>query len=292
MVNLKKSKIVLDINAPLTYVIDKSSLQFKASNSLQFTYGEDLCLSELYNDPVLNQSWGDIGHHEINLSSESDFSEMRNSVSELIRTIITKQYPHKSLRGFTLEKYHHFVDVSEHALIIEKTRRVSPEDLTFDVAKVISTMRKQTGLKLSFINPVLKSAQWLIIRINPPGSKGYNPPHKDIYQIFDAGYGIPKMINCWIPICGVNHTSGLPVASGSHLVNENQIHRTKAGVRFENQLYSVNCVKTWGGRNDLQTMAPAIGKMLLFSSHLVHGLGINNNEADTRISFEFRMFAD
>ena len=53
---------------------------------------------------------------------------------------------------------------------------------------------------------------------------------------------------------------------------EEQISRTKAGSIIEGQRYSVNCIQTWGDSATLKTMTPSYGDMLVFSSHLIHGL--------------------
>ena len=36
---------------------------------------------------------------------------------------------------------------------------------------------------------------------------------------------LPRMVNAWIPICGVNSNTGLGIASNSHLLSENKILR-------------------------------------------------------------------
>ena len=132
--------------------------------------------------------------------------------------------------------------------------------------------------------------QWIIVRINRPNSIGYNPVHKDIYESYDSLGEIPRMINVWIPICGVEGRTGLPIAPGSHLVPEDQISRTKAGSVIEGQRYSVNCIQTWGDSVTLKTMTPSYGDMLVFSSHLIHGLAKNYHADTTRISLEFRLY--
>jgi len=275
----------------LTYLVDNKKLRFKAPDKREFSYGENVVLSELYEDIVLDLPWSQVGHSEFKLFTKSEFSNLKESLTLLVRKIIIDLYPRKSLDGFTLEKYHRYVDISEHELIINKTRRIYPSDLSFDTDRVVGAIEENTKSTLSFSNPFSKTSQWLIVRINPPGSKGYNPPHKDIYQILDQGHSVPQMINCWVPICGVNNNTGLPIAGGSHLYRESDISRTKAGVRFEGQDYSVNCVGSWCTRNNLNTVSPEYGKMLLFSSHLIHGLGVNHNRDETRVSFELRMFA-
>jgi ectoine hydroxylase-related dioxygenase (phytanoyl-CoA dioxygenase family) len=129
----------------------------------------------------------------------------------------------------------------------------------------------------------------MIARLNKPQSLDYNPVHKDIYEVFDKLGVIPKMINVWIPVCGVNKTSGLPIAPRSHLISEHKIKRSKAGSVLNSQKYSVNSILEWQGSRDLVRMNPDSDEFLIFSSHLIHGLAFNQNSDKTRISFEFRL---
>ena len=70
---------------------------------------------------------------------------------------------------------------------------------------------------------------------------------------------------------------------------ENEIVRTKCQSIMEGRQYSVNCIKSWKEKNNLELLTPKSGEMLIFSSHLIHGLGLNNNLDETRISLEFRL---
>ena len=105
----------------------------------------------------------------------------------------------------------------------------------------------------------------------------YNPPHKDIYEDYDQKGFCPRMVNAWIPISGVNRLAGLGLAPGSHLLSEEKISRTKAGVEMNGRRFSVNLIRSWNGSNKLINIFPSNGEMLCFSSHVVHGLGVNRN---------------
>ena len=151
---------------------------------------------------------------------------------------------------------------------------------------------KKLRKELSYKMNSSELSHWIIVRINMPISTntiGFNPAHKDIYEDYDQKGYAPKMVNTWIPICGVNKKTGLPVAIGSHLIKEDQILRTKCFSFIENQQYSVNCIKSWGGSKELKLISPKEGELLIFSSHLIHGLGKNNNLDRTRVSLEFRL---
>ena len=113
---------------------------------------------------------------------------------------------------------------------------------------------------------------------------------EDIYELYDHYNKIPRMINCWIPICGQSNKNGLPLVPYSHLLNERDILRTKSGSYMNNTKYSVNTIKSWPGMYQLTTLSPKSGYALLFSSHIIHGLGNNSKKNTTRISFELRLF--
>ena len=68
------------------------------------------------------------------------------------------------------------------------------------------------------------------------------------------------MINAWIPICGVNEKTGLPIVPGSHLINENQIERTKAGTKVNGKNFYVNCIRSWEGKNKMFLASPNEGE--------------------------------
>ena len=56
------------------------------------------------------------------------------------------------------------------------------------------------------------------------------------------------------------------------------------------QRYSVASIRDWGGNSNLVRENPKSDEFLIFSSHLIHGLALNNNEDETRVSFEFRLY--
>lgn len=129
----------------------------------------------------------------------------------------------------------------------------------------------------------------LIIRLNRPLSSDFNPVHKDIYDTYDKKNKILKILNFWIPVSGVNLNSSLAIAPGSHLIPENKICRTFEGAIINNKRYSVNNILSWDGNNNLKRVPINYKSILVFSSHLIHGLGINNGKF-TRTALELRLF--
>ena len=128
--------------------------------------------------------------------------------------------------------------------------------------------------------------------INRPRSNDFNTAHKDVYEDYDKFCKIPRMINVWVPLIGVTENNMLPIAPRSHLLPENKIMRTKAGSTINGVNYSVNSIKSWDDSSLLTKIPLQQDEILIFSSHLIHGLAINHEEDKTRISFEFRLYVE
>ena len=96
----------------------------------------------------------------------------------------------------------------------------------------------------------------------------------------------------WIPLIGVTEKNTLPIAPRSHLLPESKILRTKAGSTINGVNYSVNSIKSWADSSSLTKIPLQQDEILIFSSHLIHGLAINHEEDMTRMLFEFRLYAE
>ena len=46
----------------------------------------------------------------------------------------------------------------------------------------------------------------------------------------------------------------------------------------------------WNGRRDLHRAHVKYGQLLTFSCHLIHGVAINDQDDETRVALEFRLF--
>jgi ectoine hydroxylase-related dioxygenase (phytanoyl-CoA dioxygenase family) len=97
-------------------------------------------------------------------------------------------------------------------------------------------------------------------------------------------------LNFWIPIAGVTEKSNLPLAPKSHLINENLVLRTFEGGEIEGNKYRVRMIKSWNGESTLTRSKVRYGEVLIFSSHLIHGLAVNDEANKTRVALEFRLF--
>ena len=274
----------------LNYEIDGLPFSCTVNEATNFFFGETNALSEKFNDLTRAQDWYEDGYSFIKTEEFFDSTNVRKSLTREICNILKKHGVNVETKDFELKNYHKYVDHNTHQKVIAETRSLSPDDFNFDTAPFLKEMSNYFSKKLNWTSNGGYEPK-IIARINLPQSENFNPAHKDVYQVFDLKDKIPQMVNIWVPICGVNSSTGLPVASGSHLFKESDISRTKAGIEMNGTHYNVNCVKSWGGSSALKTLSPSVDQMVIFSSHLVHGLARNLNQDETRVSLEFRLFA-
>ena len=224
-----------------------------------------------------------------NFLSKKEFENLRMGIQSTIKKIIRNELDIET-NGFSLEKYHKYVkDDYSHLKIVSKTRDLFEKDFPFQITSLIPKFEKILNLGLTDINTDTKEKAHIIIRINRPNSYDYNPPHKDIYEQYDAKKILPKFINFWIPISGVTSKTSLPIVEGSHLLTEDKITRTCQNSFVGKNEYRVRYVKNWGS-NSLTRPKVNYGQVLIFSSHLIHGLAKNNEDNITRTALEFRLF--
>ena len=272
------------------YQIYDKEYEFSIEGSSAFKYGKNELLSNKKKDIVFNQDWYKPGYKSIPFLSNDEFVELRNGLTKCIQTIIQNELGIE-LHDFDLSKYHHVVKTTEdHYKVVSKTRDLFPEDFNFPINTIFPKFEKNLGFNLSDIDPHSGGKMHIIVRINRPHSSDFNPPHKDIYEEVDKNNYIPQFVNFWIPICGVTEKSSLPVAESSHLIKENKILRTVDGGVIAGNNYRVRMIKEWGGSTALTRPQVNYGEYLIFSSHLVHGLAINEEDDNTRVALEFRLF--
>jgi ectoine hydroxylase-related dioxygenase (phytanoyl-CoA dioxygenase family) len=275
-----------------TYSIDGQNFSVDLESEENFFVGKNEVLSERFADLTKNQSWHPEGYTVKDTQDIFDISIVEDKIRDKVKSIIKEINPKiKFEKEFSLETYHQYVNDDDHLKVINRTRSLFPTDLDIDSDKIVAKLSSYMGSSLSYNNSVSDFiSKPIVVRLNRPNSIGFNPAHKDIYQAFDESGYVPKMINVWIPVCGVNKLSGLPVAPGSHLIPEIKIERAKAGSLLNGQKYNVNSILRWDNKSDLKTISPENNEMIIFSSHLIHGLAINQNTHTTRVSLEFRLY--
>ena len=282
----KSAEIV--VARALQYTINGEPFMVDITGSPDAYLGEDVILSNEQTDLTFGHTWYKHGYSNLPIFSDKEFSRLKSGITHAVQAILLKLGIES--HGFSLEKYHHFVDDESHFKLVTKTRDLFPQDFNFDCKDIHNKLSERFGVRLGDRDPASGEQQHIILRVNRPWSEDYNPAHKDIYEDFDHRSIVPKMANFWIPISGVNEKSSLPIAEGSHLLSEKAILRTTAGSVINGKPYRVNSIFSWDGRTDLKRSTVGYGSALAFSPHLIHGLALNQQDDQTRVALEFRLF--
>lgn len=272
-----------------SYKIDGDIINLKIDPD-EYSVGQVVNLGQNFDDLAQTKDWYDEGFAIEKTESFFDIDKLRKATECALKEIISGIDASIDLTNFKMENYHQFVTDDMHLEVIQKTRRLYPIDISIDVDEILQKFSDYFEKNLSFTNPVSRIEQWMIARLNRPKSNDFNTAHKDVYESYDKYQKIPQMINIWVPLIGVTGKNSLPVAPRSHLLPENKILRTKAGSTVNGVKYSVNSIKSWAGDSSLIRLPLKQNEILIFSSHLIHGLAFNTEEDITRISFEFRLY--
>mgnify|MGYP005997257965 FL=1 len=276
----------------LLYQLDNNDIEIEIPDQTKFRFGKQEVLSKTWSDLTSNCDWFEQGYSSPNYNHVFDYSILIEQITNVVRNRLAKLFPNRDFNNFTLADYHKFITTEEHKSVADRVmKRLYCKDLKEASDSFVKLISDLLGIPVGFKRQGSDLEHWIIVRINPPNSLAYNPIHKDIYEDFDASRCCPKMVNAWVPIAGVGPNAGLGIAAGSHLICESKILITRAGSTINGQNYSVNCIQSWDNSSSLKTVAPLPGHMLLFSSHLIHGFGINKNHDTTRVALEFRLHA-
>lgn len=274
----------------ISFFVDGEKRDFSVSATQSFSVGKDEVLSRKETDIVYNQPWYSEGYTESDFLSDDEYEALKGGLTESVKRILQEETSINT-EAFSLEKYHHYVKNNEdHFKVVSRTRDLFSDDFNFPVMKLLPRLEKILNFKLSDIDPKTKEKMHIIVRINRPQSNDFNPPHKDAYHGVDIDNYIPLFANFWIPVCGATNKSNLPIVPKSHLLGENKVLRTIGGSEVEGNKYRVCVIKSWDGKNDLIRSKVKYGQVLIFSSHLIHGLALNNETDKTRVALEFRLF--
>lgn len=272
----------------LEYKIDNEIIDVDVSDNQNYITGDSNVLSNVDTDITFNQNWYSEGYTTAPFLWNEEFGDLKKGITNTISDLLTKEGIDTT--GFTLEKYHKYVKTNEqHFSIVSKTRDLFPEQFSFNIKELMPTFSHLLGFELSDINPKTNDRVHIIVRINRPKSNDYNPPHKDMYEAYDREGYFPQFVNFWIPIAGVTGKTSLPIVPKSHLISEDNIVRTSDGGIVGGNKYRVRFIKEWGDNSMIRTNVTD-SEVLIFSSHLIHGLAKNGEDDLTRVALEFRLF--
>jgi len=274
----------------LKYIIDEETFDIEVPDDQDFISGDNEILSSYETDMTHKLDWYENGFTIEKFVSKDEFAKIKKGIEESIKKIVVSTIG-SNVEEFSLENYHKFVtNDTDHFKIVSQTRDLFSKDFMFDIDYLIPKLEKILNIELTNYDNTNDYKSHIIVRINRPESSDFNPPHKDMYEHYDGEGYIPKFVNFWIPICGVNETSVLPICPKSHLIPENKILRTNNGSTVNNNKYRVRLIKSWEESNKLIRPKVTDSQVLIFSSHLIHGLAINNQKDITRVALEFRLY--
>lgn len=264
-------------------LIDNESYNFNVKGD--FFWGEEELLFNKKDNVISKVSWKSNGYGVVKAFEKEVFFKLKNSVTNNIIKAIQLNNIGFDVNTFKLEHYHKVINTDElHNKVINITRNLENADFDFNIDELANRVGHVLGYKLtSWIEELQKSH--VQIRISRPNSLDINPPHRDGYLSY-----WDDIVNIWIPIEGCNEKSSLPVCSGSHLIPENEILRTKSkGAEINGNTYYVPCIlETKVGRIKMIRPNPSIGEALIFTPYLIHGAAVNLNKDITRVSLELR----
>lgn len=273
----------------LEYTINDNKHSVEAADGQEFKFGKDEILSNASTDITSVENWYSEGHTSLPFLWNEQFEDLKKGITKTIKNI-AEDVVGKPLDGFTLENYHKYVTSNEkHFKVVSKTRDLYSYSFGFPIKDMIPKFESLLGFKLTDRIPDTDLDEHIIVRINRPKSNDYNPPHKDMYEGYDNGKNF-QFLNFWVPVAGVTDKSSLPIAPKSHRIPENKILRTIDGGKVGSNSYRVVLIKEWDGSSDLVRAKVDYTQVLMFSSHMIHGLAINEEEDVTRVALEFRLF--
>ena len=277
----------------IRYFIDGKPFDLRVDNAAEATFGAAAILSTPTTDITASQPWYDTGYTVADLFPDAEFRRFRSGIEASVGAALAALG--RDITGFTLETYHHFVDDAAHAAVVTASRAFLQRDLNIDLDALHDRLGRIVGQDLTDDLSEIVAGQSgrmsVVVRINRPGSGDFNPVHKDIYEAVDHRGQVPRLVNFWIPLAGVGSQSSLPIVPGSHLLDESAILRTRAGSVVEGRHYRVNSILEWAGERSLQRARIQEGQVLIFSSHLIHGLAVNDQPDTTRVALELRLGA-
>lgn len=272
-----------------SYLVDNHKERLAVTDAVTFEAGRQEVLVERYGDLCSDMPWFERGFDLADASLFLDLDALKLAVEQLIVSRLLSASVLKRPEDFAIESYHRHVDQKSHARLVKDISKLHPTELKLDMRKLLSSVGSYLQVPVTSDNIFRRRPQHVVLRCVRPNSADFNPPHKDVYGVYDERGILPLGINLWVPICGVSLGSTLCVVPGSHLLPESEIQRSRAGASLMGNKYHVNCIKTWGGDNSLIRISPPHGKILLFTPNLIHGLGLNKSKV-TRFVVEIRLY--
>lgn len=285
----------------IVYIIDNKEISIKIDGN--FAKGDNSCLLQQDVDLTSSTSWSSEGYTVESLLKKNEFQEVKKFVTQLIKTILSDEF-NVDVNDFKLEKYHEFVNDSQHQFVVKKLQ-YGINTLLFPIEfkyiedrisrilniKVSSLAHhidiNEEPLKSYFQENGIKQPSIFNIRIvRPYCFNDNNPPHKDVWI-----NRLKNAINLYMPVCGSTENSSLPLVPHSHSLLESEITRSVKGALVNKVKYNVPCAISINNQS-IRLIRPYVKEcdVLIFSPYLIHGGAYNFEKNLTRVSLEIRLW--
>ena len=262
-------------------ILDEKEVSFEVEGNFSNGRGGVLFDKSYLNSKkidLVNNGW-DIKE----ILNKREFDKLYTSIKKSLNEIIENKFG--SINEVELEDYHEIIDTMDlHNHVTSITKNFTNDNFDFSLDIITKRVEEALGLKLDSYNPDLGKSH-VQLRISRPNSLDINPPHRDSYLTY-----YENVINLWIPIAGCDDKTILPVATGSHKYEEEELLKTESkGAKINGNSYMVPCILSY--KNEpLKMNRPALnyGEAIVFTPYLIHGAAMNMS-SKTRMSLELRL---
>lgn len=264
--------------------INDSQLEFNIVG--ETLTGEEKVLLDEDIDILKNTSFADIGYSIFDFLNEEEFNTLKSGFTSLIKGYM-QQEGITNLDDFELVNYHKFIkDDAEHMRVVSHIQQgIDFSKFPFPAEFFEKKISEVCGMEVESTCRELNHHTFSIRVVRPNILTDNNPPHRDVWLNH-----LRNAANIYLPVCGSDENSALPILPYSHKWKESEIERTSAGAVINGIKYTVPCVV--GSKYGLKMVRPnpAERQVLLFSPYLIHGGGYNLNTDTTRVSLEMRFW--
>lgn len=267
----------------MTVTIEGKTLDFVINGE---TYvGEPEVLLDKDVDMLAGKEYNDLGYRIFDLLNEAEFEILKNGFTEMVAGFLAEAGV-KNLEGFELVRYHEFADDQAHAFVVKKIQNgLSIQTMPLGPELIDQRISDILGFPVESRNSTLNHHTYSVRIVRPSRLTDNNPPHRDVWLDH-----LRNAVNIYLPVCGSDINSALPLLPRSHKWKESEIERTSAGAVINGVTYTVPCVVGSAYGLSMVRPNPAPGQATVFSPYLIHGGGYNLNTDTTRVSLEMRFW--
>ena len=266
------------------YNIENEVVQLQLDGKTFVGKPENLLMQDV--NLLSDLEWENTGFTVEKFLSESDMEIIREGMKQKVKQMINEVGGNTD-ENFSLDKYHEYVNDEVHLKITKLFAtgwHINEFPIAFEKVneRISSIIKKTVTAEAKHVNMY----NFFLRIVRPHCFQDNNPPHRDVW--LDR---LRNAINIYVPICGSDINSSLPLIAGSHKALESELERTADGALLDGTRYTVPCVISYKGEAPKMIRPDvAADEVMVFSPYLVHGGGYNFNPEATRMSLEVRFW--